>query len=336
MQYPKITIVTPSFNQGQYLEETIRSVIDQEYPNLEYIVIDGGSSDRSIEIIRKYEKYITYWVSEPDKGQSEAINKGLKRATGDLFNWLNSDDYLEKGALHKLAKAYLDHPEKKIFCFKLEKLTADKKELSDRLVNPADEIECYCDPVITQPSMFYKREVINQLQHLNTKLHYCMDYEWWLKFIILYGPSAIYASNDVFAVYRMHPESKTFTSYEKFIDDIATILHSILLQLNMKKYQELLERNFLINSTYSFNIAISIDKALAERMIVYFCLKWGHLIYNKKNFLFAKDVLTTVDFSSIKRSGKENQWLNELKKQVRFKTWNMFRVERKFKWLLKS
>ena len=90
--FPKISIVTPSFNQGEYLEETILSVIGQNYPNLEYIIIDGGSKDNSVEIIKKYEKYLTYWVSENDEGQSDAINKGFKIATGDIFGWLNSDD----------------------------------------------------------------------------------------------------------------------------------------------------------------------------------------------------------------------------------------------------
>lgn len=94
----KISIVTPSFNQGEYLEETIDSVLSQKYPNLEYIIMDGGSKDNSVDIIKKYEKYLTYWESKPDRGQSHAINKGLKKCNGEIFNWLCSDDYLEPGA----------------------------------------------------------------------------------------------------------------------------------------------------------------------------------------------------------------------------------------------
>ena len=91
-QFPKITIITPSYNQGQFIEETILSVINQGYPNLEYIIMDGGSTDNTVEVIKKYSDHINYWVSEKDKGQSNAINKGLHRATGDIINWLNSDD----------------------------------------------------------------------------------------------------------------------------------------------------------------------------------------------------------------------------------------------------
>lgn len=97
-EWPKISIVTPSLNQGQYIEETIRSVLLQGYPNLEYIVIDGDSSDESVEIIQKYDKWLTYWISELDKGQSHAINKGIYKCTGAIFTWLNSDDYYNPNA----------------------------------------------------------------------------------------------------------------------------------------------------------------------------------------------------------------------------------------------
>ncbi len=109
--WPRISIVTPSYNQGQFIEETIRSILLQGYPNLEYIVIDGGSTDGSVDTIRKYSNWLTYWASEPDRGQAHAINKGFIRSTGDLHGWINSDDLLLPRALHLLADAHARHPE---------------------------------------------------------------------------------------------------------------------------------------------------------------------------------------------------------------------------------
>jgi len=106
MNLPKISIVTPSFNQGQYIEETILSIVNQNYPNLEYIIIDGGSTDNTVEIIKKYEKHLAYWVSEKDKGQSEAINKGFRKATGDIVCWINSDDFFMPGSLLKVGERF--------------------------------------------------------------------------------------------------------------------------------------------------------------------------------------------------------------------------------------
>jgi len=112
----KISIITPSYNQGQFLEETIISVLNQDYPNLEYIIIDGGSTDKSVEIIKKYEKYLTYWVSEKDRGQTHAINKGFIKSSGSILNWLNSDDLLVPGAINSVSKAFSKHSEAD-FCF---------------------------------------------------------------------------------------------------------------------------------------------------------------------------------------------------------------------------
>ena len=109
--WPKISVVTPSYNQGQFIEQTIRSVLLQGYPNLEFIIIDGGSDDNTLEIIRKYENWLTYWVSEPDRGQSHAINKGIRRATGEILLWLNSDDLVLPDAFNTVVSKFVENPE---------------------------------------------------------------------------------------------------------------------------------------------------------------------------------------------------------------------------------
>jgi glycosyltransferase involved in cell wall biosynthesis len=112
MIFPKVTLVTPTFNRAEYLEETIRSVLDQNYPNLEYIIVDGGSTNPEVfDIIRKYEHRLAWWISEPDKGHAHAIRKGFDRSTGEVMNWLCSDDTLLPGSLHALGKAFTEHPE---------------------------------------------------------------------------------------------------------------------------------------------------------------------------------------------------------------------------------
>jgi glycosyltransferase involved in cell wall biosynthesis len=113
--WPRISIVTPSFNQGQFLEETIRSILLQGYPNLEYVIMDGGSTDDSVEIIRKYQEHLSFWVSEKDAGQSDAINKGFARCSGELLNWINSDDVLMLGALRAVAEAALGDEQAGVF-----------------------------------------------------------------------------------------------------------------------------------------------------------------------------------------------------------------------------
>jgi glycosyltransferase involved in cell wall biosynthesis len=170
--WPRISIVTPSYNQGRFIEETIRSVLLQGYPNLEYIIIDGGSSDESVEIIRKYESWLTYWVSEPDRGQSHAINKGWNIATGEIRNWLCSDDILLTGVLEEIAHAY--SYEKKMIVGNTVFIDVTKE--SEFVMRPrlsSNYCEIYVDFQIAQPSAFF----CNMHPFVRDDLHYVMDWE---------------------------------------------------------------------------------------------------------------------------------------------------------------
>ncbi len=168
----KISLITPSYNQAIYLEQTIQSVISQHYPNLEHIVIDGGSTDGSVEIIKKYEKHLTYWVSEPDKGQSNAINKGLQKATGSIINWLNSDDYLETGALHFVADAFRD-PSVNVVCGKSRLFTGDGQtiQFSDGTAIYAGNLAKTIGWArIDQPATFFRCGAIEKMGLLDARL----------------------------------------------------------------------------------------------------------------------------------------------------------------------
>lgn len=178
--WPKISIVTPSFNQGPYLEETIRSVLLQGYPNLEYFIIDGGSTDESVAIIRKYEPWLSGWVSERDHGQSDALNKGFHRSTGEIFNWLCSDDLLEPGALHRVAETFAAAPDCDVvvgdcFC----RYEDDPARSGLRRSDLTRLQRAPFTAAIWQPSCFFKRSLIRRPQLVIDELHYCMDRELW-------------------------------------------------------------------------------------------------------------------------------------------------------------
>ncbi len=179
---PKISIITPSYNQGEFVEETIRSILLQNYPNLEYIIIDGFSDDNTINIIQKYDRWISYWVSEKDNGQSDAINKGMSRATGDILCWLNSDDYFEPSVLWKIADAFSDCDYNKIVTgdgtFYLQNLNL---KLNNHVSNLYEKHTLdYCFSII-QPSTFIGKTAFNINGIFRVDLTYCFDWEWFLR-----------------------------------------------------------------------------------------------------------------------------------------------------------
>jgi glycosyltransferase involved in cell wall biosynthesis len=226
-KYPKITIVTPSFNQGAFIEETIRSVLLQGYPNFEYIIIDGGSTDDTLKVIKKYEQWITYWISESDNGQSDAINKGLAKSTGDIFNWLCSDDYLEKDALFNIAQAF-EQREANVVCATARLLLTDQtvSYAKTTLVDALEEMIFKAH--ICQPATFFSMVAVKNMGLLNTQLHYAMDAEWWVKYLLLFGNSGIAEIEATVANYRYHSSSKSVSEVHKFGKDVSEIRFAIL------------------------------------------------------------------------------------------------------------
>jgi glycosyltransferase involved in cell wall biosynthesis len=212
---PSITIVTPSFNQGQYLEETIRSVLLQGYPNLEYLVMDGGSSDNSLEIIQRYASQLTFWRSEKDGGQSAAIAQGFGMSTGDILGWVNSDDLLLPNCLRRISQYLAKHP--KVVCvvggsitigsaggttpdrFGLPKIVRGERETLKSLLMRGG-LSFY------QPASFWRREAYFAAGGLDTNLSFAMDYDLYLRLAQL-GPFG--HIDDLLACFRLHPESKT-------------------------------------------------------------------------------------------------------------------------------
>ncbi|WP_202915886.1 glycosyltransferase family 2 protein [Pontibacter pamirensis] len=211
MYLPKISIITPSFNQGEYIEQTILSIIEQDYPNYELIIIDGGSKDSTLNVISKYESKIAYWVSEPDNGQAHAINKGIAMATGDVFNWINSDDYLEPGALHIIGEFFSKHPEKKSLCGFTHCFFEEDKKTSHtyRMGVEATTTDTITHFAMNQPGTFYRMSVIKQLNGVNDSLRYVFDNELWFRYLSKYGADSVGVTDKLFAHFRLHLSSKS-------------------------------------------------------------------------------------------------------------------------------
>lgn len=237
---PKISIITPTFNQAQFIEETILSVLNQNYPNLEYIIIDGGSNDNTIEIIKKHEKSITYWVSEKDAGQTNAINKGLKKASGEILAYLNSDDLLFPNSLHEVAQQYLDNKSirKNILfignCF-WGNSPNDKSGFLDTPNFPTSiSLSCLQRSGLgPQPSIFWTRPNI-ELPFYDT-LIFCMDYEYWLRLLSL--DYHVVHINKTLSFFRLHNLSKTRNL--KNIEVSEGIAVSMIYASKLKNEQEI-------------------------------------------------------------------------------------------------
>jgi len=208
MNFPKISIITPSYNQGQFLEETIRSVLDQDYPNLEYIIIDGGSTDNSVEIIKKYEAHLAYWVREKDRGQTNAINKGFKRATGDILNWLNSDDLLAPRALRAVAAAFDKCPDADFYFGDFKVIDNRGRNMFSRKSPPYHFATLFWGRQLSnQPAVFFKRSVPEDIGYLDESLNFCMDTEFWIR--AARHRKIFHQIKKPLAMARLHGDAKT-------------------------------------------------------------------------------------------------------------------------------
>jgi glycosyltransferase involved in cell wall biosynthesis len=213
---PKITIVTPSFNQAPYVAETINSVLHQNYPNLEYIIVDGGSTDGSVNIIKSYANHLAWWVSEADQGQTHALIKGFERSTGDILTWLCSDDLLVPGALWTIAGVFMADPSLDLVYGDTAYLFPDGHTKTKRKISFDYKMMLYAYSMIPQPSSFYTRRIYDKAHGLDKNLHYAMDFDLFLRM----GPH-IHALHlpIVLSKYRLHPQSKTASGVDKFAQE---------------------------------------------------------------------------------------------------------------------
>ncbi|MGB0564707.1 MAG: glycosyltransferase family 2 protein [Spirulinaceae cyanobacterium] len=205
-RYPRLSIVIPSYNQAQFLEETLRSVLLQNYPNLECWVIDGGSTDGSLDILQRYDPWIT-WLSEPDQGQSDAVNKGFRRATGDWIGWQNSDDTYEPNTFFQVAQTVLAQPETDVVYGKVRHTDAQSQWLKDYPVTEATIANMIPYSAVTNQAVFYDARIFADGEFLDLSRHHCMDQEFILRLLrrgyrFTFNPGVV-------GNWRLHDQSKS-------------------------------------------------------------------------------------------------------------------------------
>ncbi|MHA7943012.1 glycosyltransferase family 2 protein [Formosa sp. 3Alg 14/1] len=293
--YPKISIVTPTYNQGQYIEETIKSVLDQNYPNLEFIIMDGGSTDNTVEIIKKYEKHLTHWESKADKGQANAINKGLKLCTGEIFNWLNSDDYLAEGALNNIAKAFSELSVSAVAgrtIYFEDGVYQEPEQLAN--LSPRGLMFWEEGTVFVQPGLWLLRENIEAVGGLDESLHYSFDTDMIIRYLSLY-PNVNYIKKDL-VFFRLHDESKTVSQPERFFENKIQYINRTLNDPQFRHIHGLCEE-WLITDNWSNVLKEQISsndsklkrfKTIISKLITEPKYKW-----NRKSFGALKRILVS-------------------------------------------
>lgn len=259
---PKVSIITPSYNQGEYLEETILSVLNQTYGNIEYIVIDGGSTDNSVDIIRKYEERITFWCSEKDKGQADAINKGLKRATGDMVCWINSDDVLYPNFVEKFVNYFVAHPDVDFLYGDVEQ-GADMQHATMRrgeVIDYPTMLRTLRVPMPQQATM-WRKEVMDKIGYLDPQWHVLLDREYFMRIaqhcVIEYLPGVV-------AFFRNHENAKSIAEWHKWMPELEKYYVTLFEDSNFP-YQHLKKESMASMYWECYRIAVSCNEKQALR-----------------------------------------------------------------------
>jgi glycosyltransferase involved in cell wall biosynthesis len=220
-----VSIITPSFNQAAYLEQTILSVLEQDYPRIEYLVVDGGSTDNSVDIIRKYESKLAWWVSEKDKGQADAINKGFARATGEVIAWLNSDDYYLAGTINSAVKIFEEHPEVVLAYGNMLSVDENGKTFNTLSYKQLTLEDLLCFQIIGQPAVFMRHSAMQKAGGLNPAFHFMLDHHLWIR---LAQQGKILHVDQTWAAARYHTEAKNLAQAAEFGRDAFRILDVVI------------------------------------------------------------------------------------------------------------
>lgn len=225
-----VSIVTPSYNQAKYLEQTMLSVLDQDYPRIEYIVIDGASTDGSVDIIKKYADKLAYWTSEKDSGQADAINKGFTRATGEIIAWLNSDDYYLPGTVSAAVKTFDENPDAVLVYGNMLAVDENGKTFNTLKYKQLTLEDLLCFQIIGQPAVFMRRSALQKTSGLNPTFHFLLDHLLWIQ-VAQHGK--LLHVNQTWSAARYHAEAKNRAKAAEFGREAFRILETVAQDANL-------------------------------------------------------------------------------------------------------
>jgi glycosyltransferase involved in cell wall biosynthesis len=291
---PLISIVIPSFNQGKFIEQTILSIIDQSYKNVEIIIIDGGSTDETIEVIKKYEQHISFWVSESDRGQAHAINKGLEKCTGEIFNWINSDDFLEPDTIQTIVNYFESNKKTQVVCgftrcfFDQDNTTSHEYRMGIKKY----VAETIAKVEMNQPATFYKTAIVKEFKGVNESLRYVFDDELWFRYLCKYGTKHVVLSDRRFAHFRLHGSSKSVGEGFVLFNKEITALHiDILENANSQKWLIDLLKEKLPFQNYKPSGKWELSHLELERFFALLASEYINTLYLKGDKKIAKQAL---------------------------------------------
>ena len=319
----KISIITPSYNQALYLEQTIDSILSQGYSELEYIIIDGGSHDGSVEIIKKYEKHLNYWVSEPDLGQSHAINKGLMHASGDVIQWINSDDWLEPLALQYISEAFKD-PSKNVVCGRSRLVY----ENGVTRISPGTDIypenlaRTLGQARIDQPETWFRGEVFRKLTPVKQDLHYVMDKQLWMNYLLHYGLERVCQIDDLLVNFRIHSQSKTGSQTQGFVAETIQLYQSLFKGSSLDPLSEKISQITGIETNKQYFDTTPEQHDLVQSSASYLLLQLADEYYCVFDYQKARNLIDLVDVGRLDKI--ETQRFNKLSKRIDWRA-NIFR-----------
>jgi glycosyltransferase involved in cell wall biosynthesis len=330
----RVSIITPSYQQAEYLEECLRSVEQQQVEGVEHIVVDGGSTDASKAIIERFAGGLAWWCSERDKGQSDAINKGLAHATGDVFTWVNSDDLLMPGALARVTAAFSADPTLLVYGGLVIHRYHDGDRPFPLLNDPADADQLFRDPVINQPATYYRLDVVKAIGGVDPALRYVMDVELWWQVLFRHGTRHLRFDVVDLAIFRLHEGSKTVSAHGGFLDELASLLHGLCVATGSMDLAHVLSLGHPIKEGLRGIPVQEEHREVVRGMAVHFLLKWHGQVHDRTDFVVMKAFRRKVDLKGMTMlNDGMGQRLRALDQHLAVPSWWAFRVRRKLKHL---